>query len=73
MERGNIGRQLAFGVGVHRCIGASLARMEIKVAARELVRRVKDLKITIPLEDIPFLPSVATQTMSKLPISFKRR
>jgi cytochrome P450 len=34
LNRGNLGRHVAFGVGVHRCVGASLARMEIKVAAR---------------------------------------
>src|SRR3546814_3492617 len=38
LTRSNLARHVAFGVGVHRCIGASLARMEIKVAARELVR-----------------------------------
>src|SRR3546814_14613104 len=47
LTRSNLARHVAFGVGVHRCIGASLARMEIKVAARELVRRIGEIKLAI--------------------------
>ena len=36
LNRSNLGKHVAFGIGVHRCIGAALSRMEIKVAAREL-------------------------------------
>src|SRR3546814_20625756 len=50
LTRSNLARNVAFGVGVHRCIGASLARMEIKVAARKLVRRIGEIKLAIPVE-----------------------
>jgi cytochrome P450 len=33
-------RHAAFGLGIHRCIGSNLARMELKVAVEELLRRV---------------------------------
>jgi cytochrome P450 len=73
LNRGNIGKQVAFGVGVHRCIGASLARMEIKVAAREIVRRLDKLDLAVPVEEIRYLPTVATHTISALPLTLKRR
>ncbi len=73
VERPNIVRHVAFGSGVHRCVGLSLARMEIKVAAREFVRRLKDLKLEIALEDIRYLPTVATRSMASLPLSFSKR
>ena len=73
MNRKNIVRHVAFGGGVHRCVGLALARMEIKVATREFVRRLKDIKLEIALEDIRYLPTVATRTMASLPLSFSKR
>ena len=32
-------RHAAFGLGIHRCIGSNLARMELKVALEEWLRR----------------------------------
>ena len=73
LNRGNLGKQVAFGVGVHRCIGAALARMEIKVAARELIKRLDEIKLTIPVEEVQYLPTVATHTIKALPITVTRR
>lgn len=73
MDRGNLGSHVAFGVGIHRCIGASLARMEIKVAAKELVRRVGEFKLAIPVEQVKYQPTVATRSIASLPMTFARR
>jgi cytochrome P450 len=35
---------VAFGIGNHFCLGANLARMEMRVAFREILRRIPDLK-----------------------------
>ncbi|CAN7202582.1 cytochrome P450 [Phenylobacterium sp. LjRoot225] len=73
LNRSNLGKHVAFGVGVHRCIGAALARMEIKVAAREVVRRLTDIKLATPVDQITYLPTVATHTIDHLPLTFKRK
>ncbi len=73
MNRPNIGRHVAFGGGVHRCVGLALARMEVKVAAREFVKRLKDIKLEIPIEDIRYLPTIATRSIEHLPLSFSKR
>ena len=73
LERPNIGRHLSFGGGVHRCVGLALARMEIKVAAREIVRRIDNIRLAIAPEDITYLPTVATQSIERLPVTFTRR
>ncbi len=39
------GRHLAFGRGIHMCIGAQLARTEAKLALTELVRRVASISL----------------------------
>ena len=72
-NRGNLGSHLAFGVGIHRCIGASLARMEIKVAAKELIKRIGDFKLAIPLENVRYQPTVATGSIESLPLTFTCR
>lgn len=73
MARGNLGRHLSFGAGPHRCVGLALARMEIKVAAREIVKRLDDIKLAIDPSEITYLPTVATHSIEKLPLTFKRR
>jgi cytochrome P450 len=64
---------VAFGVGVHRCIGIALARMEIKVAAREVIRRLDNIKLAVPAEELRYLPTVATHTIKELPLTLTRR
>jgi cytochrome P450 len=73
VDRPNLTRQLAFGAGAHRCIGAALARMELKVAAREIVRKLDRIKLMMPAEDLTYVPSIATHRIAHMPISFSRR
>jgi cytochrome P450 len=73
IERGNVGANLTFGLGIHRCVGIALARMEIKVAAQEIVRRLKDIRLAIDPAEITYLPTLATQTIERLPLTFSRR
>ena len=58
----------AFGVGVHRCIGSNLARMELRVTFEELLRRVPEFSIkpgTEPVYETGFL-----RTMKDLHLVF---
>ena len=73
IDRPNLGRHVGFGGGVHRCVGIALARMEVKVMAREIGRRMDNIKLAIAPEDVKFVPTVATRTIENLPITFTRR
>lgn len=73
VNRPNIGQNLTFGQGIHRCIGIALARMEIKVAAQEIIRRLDNIRLAVPEEELTYLPTLATQTFEKLPLTFTRR
>jgi cytochrome P450 len=41
-----VNRHIAFGVGIHRCIGSNLARMEMRVALRAWLQRVPSFRLT---------------------------
>jgi cytochrome P450 len=40
-----VNRHIAFGGGVHRCLGSHLARMELRVALREWHRRIPEYAV----------------------------
>lgn len=73
IDRANVGANLTFGTGIHKCVGIALARMEIKVAAQEFIRRLKDIRLAAPLEELTYLPTLASQTLERLPLTFARR
>ena len=46
-------RHLGFGFGAHVCLGAALARLEIKIAIEELLRRVRHFELAGPARWVP--------------------
>ncbi|MCA1643804.1 MAG: cytochrome P450 [Acidobacteria bacterium] len=48
-------RQLSFGGGTHRCVGAALARMEAATALRVLLRLAPDFRSARPLDTLRFV------------------
>ncbi|MDT7843403.1 cytochrome P450 [Streptomyces justiciae] len=47
------GGQVAFGYGVHQCLGRQLARTEMRVAFLALLRRFPTLRLAVPPQDVP--------------------
>ena len=45
-------RHLAFGHGIHHCLGAPLARMEGQLALGSLLRRFPQLRLAVPVEEL---------------------
>ncbi|HEV2784612.1 MAG TPA: cytochrome P450 [Actinophytocola sp.] len=59
---------LAFGYGIHRCIGAELARMELRIAYPALVRRFPNMRLAVPAEAVPFRPTSIVYGVDSLPV-----
>ena len=62
---------VAFGSGVHHCLGATLARLEGQEAFAELARRFEGFEPETDLEALEYLPSVGQRTLLNLPVSMK--
>ncbi|WP_219415114.1 cytochrome P450 [Pseudonocardia nigra] len=45
---------LAFGHGIHRCVGAELARMELRAAYPALVRRFPDIRLATAVDELAY-------------------
>jgi cytochrome P450 len=65
-------RHLAFGAGPHRCAGSNLARLNLRIALEELVRRLDDVRLDETAEPIEF-HSVLNRAPLTVPITFTRR
>jgi cytochrome P450 len=59
---------LAFGHGVHQCLGQQLARVELQVAYPALLRRFPDLRVAAAVEDIPFRDTMVVYGVHELPV-----
>ncbi|MEV0119275.1 cytochrome P450 [Streptomyces sp. NPDC050844] len=63
-------RHMAFGFGLHQCIGQPLARAELRVALVELARRFPDLRSELKLADVPQRPMAVTFGVAELPVTW---
>jgi len=60
---------VAFGFGTHFCLGANLARLELRVMFEELLRRLPDFRLA-PGATPQIVPGYFTRTLRELPIEF---
>ncbi|KAA1427981.1 cytochrome P450 [Nocardioides antri] len=62
-------RHLSFGWGMHRCVGAELARMELRTALRMLAERFPDLQMAADIGDLDFRKLSAVYGVEALPVT----
>ena len=62
---------MAFGHGIHFCIGKDLARAEARLAFAAILDRLSDLEIVGPRADLKPVPVPGVNRLNKLPLRFK--
>ena len=63
-------RHIAFGTGIHSCLGATLARLEAQVAFATLLSRMPDLALAIPRHEVRWRDATFLRGLTQLPVSF---
>ncbi|MEO5664608.1 MAG: cytochrome P450 [Nocardioides sp.] len=64
---------LAFGHGLHRCVGAELARMELRAALTGLATRFPHLGLAVEMGSLSFTPLSAVYGLESLPVRLDSR
>jgi cytochrome P450 len=63
-------QHVAFGYGPHQCLGAPLARLELRVAYPALLRRFPGLRVAAPLEQLRFRDEMVVYGVHALPVTW---
>lgn len=63
-------KHLAFGQGVHYCLGAPLARLEGQIAISTLVQRMPNLRLSIAPDQLRWRGGIILRGLEALPVSF---
>lgn len=61
-------RHVAFGQGMHYCLGAILARMEAQIAFTTLLRRFPAMRLAVPRSELRWRRSLVLRGLKSLPI-----
>lgn len=61
-------RHLSLGFGLHYCLGASLARLEVRVALNSLLQRFPDLRLAVDRRDLRWRTSSGLRGLKALPV-----
>ncbi|ORT59427.1 cytochrome P450 [Streptomyces sp. CB03238] len=61
---------LAFGHGIHQCLGQQLARVEMRVAFPALFTRFPTLRLAVPPEEVPLRTGMSIHGVHRLPVTW---
>ncbi|GAA3839210.1 cytochrome P450 [Sphaerisporangium flaviroseum] len=64
---------LAFGHGIHQCLGQQLARVEMRVALPALFNRFPTLRLAVPADDVPLRHNMNIYGVHRLEVTWGRR
>jgi len=70
VTRANAKRHIAFGFGIHVCIGQHLSRLEMIVAWEELFDRLDNLQLACPEDELKYMPNILLRGLEEIPIRY---
>jgi cytochrome P450 len=70
IHRSNARANLAFGSGIHQCLGQQLARAELRAVFETLLHRVPSLRLGVPAEALEFYEGGTVYSVRSLPVTW---
>ena len=70
VSRANAKRHIAFGFGIHVCIGQHLSRLEMIVAWEEIFDCLDNLALACPAEELEYMPNILLRGLEEIPIRY---
>ncbi|MFD8362985.1 cytochrome P450 [Streptomyces hygroscopicus] len=64
------GSHTSFGHGIHHCVGAQLARLELQIGIGTLLRRFPGLRLAVPEAELPWKKNVVIHALEALPVTW---
>jgi cytochrome P450 len=69
VHRGNR-HHVAFGYGVHQCLGQNLARLELEIVFSTLFARIPTLQVAVPVDELPYKHDTLLYGIHELPVTW---
>ena len=63
-------RHLAFGFGIHQCLGQTLARVELRIVFETILRRLPALRLAVPADALRFKDDMQIYGVHALPVAW---
>lgn len=73
LTRENLKEQVAFGRGVHHCLGAALSRREMNIGFRVLLERLENFRLADGADEPEYAPNALLHGLTGLQLAFDRR
>ncbi|MEU0570500.1 cytochrome P450 [Nonomuraea sp. NPDC005983] len=70
LDRPGARKHLAFGHGVHQCLGQQLARIEMRIGYRALFDRFPTLRLAVPADEVPTKDDAVVYGVRSLPVAW---
>ncbi|MFD8726208.1 cytochrome P450 [Streptomyces sp. NPDC059629] len=61
---------VAFGFGVHQCVGQNLARLVLRTGLRSLLEAFPELRLAVPADEVPLRTKGSVFSVKSLPVSW---
>ncbi|GAA1170412.1 cytochrome P450 [Pseudonocardia alaniniphila] len=61
---------VAFGYGVHQCLGQNLARLELEIVFSTLFSRIPTLRVAVPVDELPYKHRTLLHGVHELPVTW---